>query len=206
MKYFKTYQLFVTLLLLGLFLGGCSPTIQTGYLRDYDKLHEGKYLTNYWSNTPLISKKKYSTIRLEPIAIDRISNQKGVTVEDCREWLRNALVKAASASGAPIVIEARPNGAQARLDIAITQMTPGSAAGRILAGELGMGHASVQVEGLIVDMKSREEVVAFSDRRFSSGAIGFRDIGGDAGPTLVREMLEQIAADIMQELNESFGY
>ncbi len=206
MKYFKTYQLFVTLLLLGLFLGGCSPTIQTGYLRDYDKLHEGKYLQNYWSNTTLIGKKKYSKIQVERIAIDRISNQEGVTAKDSKEWLRDGLIKAARASGTPIVFESRPDGAQARMEISITQMTPGSAAGRIFAGELGMGHASVQVEGLIVDMKSREEVVAFSDRRFSSAAIGFRDFSGDAGPTLVREMLEQIAADIMQELKGSFGY
>ncbi len=206
MKYFKTFQPFITLLLLGSFLGGCAPTVRTDYLRSYDKLHKGKHLDRYWSNTSLISKKKYSTIRVDRIAIDRISNQKGVAAEDCREWLRNALVKASSASGTHIVFEAGPDVAQAKLEIAITEMTPGSAAGRMFAGELGAGHAWVQVEGRIVDIESNEEVVAFSDRRRSSGAIGLRDIGGDAGPSLVREMLEQIAYDVMQELEGSFGF
>ena len=96
--------------------------------------------------------------------------------------------------------------AQAKLEIAITEMTPGSAAGRMFAGELGLGHAWVQVEGRVVDIDLNEEVVAFSDRRRHSGAIGFRDIGGDAGPSLVREMLETIAAELVQELRETFRF
>ncbi len=206
MNYFKTLRLFITPLLLASFLGGCATAKRTGYLQNYDKLDKGRYLENYWSRTPLIGKKKYSTIRVDAISIDRISDQKGLTAENCREWLRNALVNASSASGPHIVFGVGPDGAQAKLEIAITEMTPGSAAGRFFAGEFGMGHAWVQVEGRIVDIESKDELVAFSDRRRSSGAIGLRDIGGDAGPNLVREMLEEIAADLIKELNDSFSF
>ena len=48
--------------------------------------------------------------------------------------------------------------------------------------------------------------MAWSDRRRSSAAIGFRDLGGDSGPTLVREMLEQIAIDLERELRETFQF
>ncbi len=93
--------------------------------------------------------------------------------------------------------------AEAVLHIAITEMTPGSAGGRIFAGELGMGHAFVQVEGRLVDLESGKDLVAFADRRRSSGAIGFEDMGGDAGPRLVRRMLKGIAADLVRELEQS---
>ena len=76
----------------------------------------------------------------------------------------------------------------------------------MFAGELGMGHAWVQAEGRVIDRQSQEELVAWSDRRRSSAAIGFRDLGGDSGPTLVREMLEQIAIDLERELRETFQF
>ncbi len=72
---------------------------RAGYLQDYEKLRKGKHLKNYWSNTAVIAEKKYSTIGVEAIAIERISDKKGVTAEICKEWLRNALSKALSGLG-----------------------------------------------------------------------------------------------------------
>lgn len=158
MKYSRAVWVFITISVLALSLSGCTTALKTGYLRDYDKLQKGKYLENYWSNTTLIDKKKYSAIRVEPIAADRISNQEGVTVEDARKWLQNALVRATSASRRHFVFEAAQVKAQAKLEIAITEMTPGSAAGRMFAGELGLGHAWVQVEGrgLLILIRTRK--------------------------------------------------
>jgi hypothetical protein len=59
--------------------------------------------------------------------------------------------------------------------------------------------AFVQVESQIVDIASREPAVVLADRRRSSGTIDFEDLGGDAGPRLVQRMLEEIAADLVQE-------
>lgn len=198
MKFFKSAQKTIILLLVGLLLGGCASTaIKTGYLGDYAKLQKGKYLENYWVNTSLIDKGKYSNIYVEKIDVSKIMNCAGVTTKEAQRWLQDALTN----YDGLFVFKASPD-VQAKLDIAITEMTPGDAGARMFAGELGMGHAWVQVEGKIEDIKSGKEIIVFSDRRRSSGAIGLRDIGGDVGPTLVREMLEQIAADLAAELKD----
>jgi hypothetical protein len=85
--------------------------------------------------------------------------------------------------------------------MAITYLTPGNATARILAAELGAGHAFVQVEGKLTDAKTGEEIARFADRRRDSGSIGFEDVGGDAGPRLVERLLKGISADVVKELS-----
>ena len=186
----------IVLLLLGL-TGCASSPMRTGYLRNYDRLERGRHLDRYWADSRLVAQRKYSKVRLGGIDVGRISNGPGVTTEDCKAWFRGALGRTPSALSGHLVFD---DAAPAQLDVAITEMTPGSAGARMFAGELGMGHAWVQAEGRVIDRQSQEELVAWSDRRRSSAAIGFRDLGGDAGPTLVREMLEQIAIDLEREL------
>lgn len=198
MKFFKLVQIMTVVLLLGLLSSGCASTaIKTGYLGDYAKLQKGKYLENYWVNASLIDKGKYSNIYVEKIDVSKIMNQGGVTAKEAQRWLQDALANYKN------LFVFNTSNAQANLDIAITEMTPGDAGARMFAGEFGMGHAWIQVEGKIEDIKSGEEIIVFSDRRRSSGAIGLRDIGGDVGPTLVHEMLEEIAADLAAELKDT---
>jgi uncharacterized protein DUF4410 len=185
-------------------LAGCASTpTRTGYLRDYDQLKPGRHLDQYWANRALITQKSYSKIRLGEIDVGRISAHAGVTPEDCKAWFENALRKTPSAHSEHLVAD---DTAPAQLEVAITEMDPGSAAARIFAGELGAGHAWVQVEGRVVDRQSQDQVVAWSARRSSSGTIGIQDVGGDAGPALVRAMLEQIAIDLDSELRETFTF
>ena len=66
-----------------------------------------------------------------------------------------------------------------------------------------MGHAIVQVEGKLIDSSSGKEVACFMDRRRDSGTIGIEDLAGDAGPNLVKRMLEKIASDLAKELSAS---
>jgi hypothetical protein len=166
-------------------------------------LQSGSHLEKYWSDRATIESKDYATIGMAGIDVTRISDKSGVTAEQCEAWLKAALVAnwGKLRSGTTFATEAGQM--EAELRIAITEMTPGSAGGRIFAGEFGMGHAIVQVEGRMVDLTSGKDFVAFADRRRSSGAIGFEDVGGDAGPRLVRRMLEQIAADLVRELQRS---
>ena len=76
----------------------------------------------------------------------------------------------------------------------------------MLAGELGVGNARVQVVGRVSDIATDEELAVFIDRKRSTGGVGLRDIGRDVGPQLVREMLEQSASSIIAEIKESFGF
>ena len=85
-------------------------------------------------------------------------------------------------------------------------MTPGSSSGRMIAGEFGLGHAVVQVEGKMTDAKTHDTIATFGDLRQSSGMIGLQDLAGDAGADLVRDMLEDIGADVMKEIQEDFHF
>jgi len=73
-------------------------------------------------------------------------------------------------------------------------------------GELGAGHAQVQVEGKITNMSNGDLLATFAERRRSSGAVGFKDLGGDAGPALIKHMIGEISSDINDELRSSFFY
>ena len=97
----------------------------------------------------------------------------------------------------------QPDSATAKISLAITYLTPGSVAGRFWAAELGAGHAIVQVDGKVIDAVTGKEIACFEDRQRDSGAIGFEDLGGDAGPRMVKRMLESISVNFVKELSES---
>jgi hypothetical protein len=183
-------------------LAGCSTPTASGYLADYDRLAEGQFLEEYWSDRSAIRAGGYSTIQLSEVSTDRIEDQKGITASECAELLRSSLVQGSLGN---IVASPSGTGRIAQLDVAITNMDPGSAAARIFAGELGAGHAWVQIEGSVVDPKSGEVLASFAERRRSSGAIGFEDVGGDSGPSQVRRMVRDIAIDIRKEIDASFA-
>ncbi len=83
-------------------------------------------------------------------------------------------------------------------------MDPGSATKRIMAGELGAGHAQIQVEGKVIDTGSGETVAAFAEKRSSSGAIGLEDLKGDSGPELIEHLIGLISDDVASELSRTF--
>ena len=181
---------------------GCASATRSGFLTDYARLRSGSHLEKYWSDRAIIESKNYSTIGMAVIDVTRISDKSGVTAEQCATWLKAALQYNSGKVRSGTIFATDQT--EAELRIAITEMTPGSSAGRLsAAGKLGMGHAIVQVEGRMVDLASGKDLVAFADRRRSSGALGTEDFDGDAGPRLVRRMLEQIAADLVRELQQS---
>ena len=149
---------------------------------------------------------KYSVIHVPRVDIHGLSDMHGITAHDCGEWLGDRLAYAARAMPHHFVFGTESHSAQARLTVSITSLTPGSRALRMLVGELGIGNARVQIVGWISDIDSNEELAAFTDRKRSTAGFGFRDIGRDVGPQLVREMLEQSASSIIAEVKESFGF
>ena len=169
----------------------------SGYLSDYSHLHPGKYLEAYWIDVTKANPGNSTAIQLGEIAVDRIHKKKGVTVNDSETWLRNSMLVQ------PVISNDQPDAAY-RLDLAITHMDPGSATKRIMAGELGAGHAQVQVEGKVIAIASGEVVAAFAERRSSSGAIGLQDLKGDSGPELIEHLIKLISDDVNSELRASF--
>ncbi len=186
-------------------LAGCSTPMSSGYLADYQRLEKGQFLERYFADGSAIARGNYDTVVLEIVSTDAIQDQKGVTKAECAQWLEHALVQDPTLTE-KIVVSSGREGSTAELNIAITEMTPGSAGARIFAGELGAGHAWVQVEGTVTDSRTDATLATFADRRRSSGAIGFEDVGGDSGPSLVRRMTEAIGEDIRSELRASFGF
>jgi len=179
--------------------GGCASTpTDSGYLSNYSELQQGKYLEKQLAHTDGIKKTANPKIMLGSISVDKISDKKDVSVKDCVAWLTTGLEKEG-------MISAKNSKAELRMDLAITDMSPGSAANRILAGELGAGHAHVQIEGRVVDIKSGKVLFSFADKQGSSGEIGLDDLGGDAGASLVEQMIVKISKNINKEIRLNFS-
>jgi hypothetical protein len=190
---------FVAAIVAAASLGGCTSVPTTsGYLADYDRLNQGQHLDQYWADASIVQSREPLVILLSEVSGDEITDKKDVTVEDCVSWLRAGLENGGIISGTK-------DDAPVAMDVAITFMDPGSAAKRIWAGELGAGHAQVQVEGKVYDVESGQVLATFAERRSSSGAIGLKDLGGDAGPGLIEQMIKQIGDDVTHELRLTFA-
>ncbi len=175
-----------------------TPTA-SGYLDNYERLKAGQHLERFWGNTSAIHKTVSPKILIGEISVDMISDKKGVTVDECVTWLRTDLKKG------DLFVESAADPV-AKIDLAITFMDPGSATARIMAGELGAGHAQVQVEGKVTDIGSGTLLATFAERGDASGYIGLQDLGGDAGPIMIKHMIEHIAEAINSELEALFSY
>lgn len=169
----------------------------SGYLADYGHLEHGEFLEAFWADKIAAAADMDTEILLGEVSTEKIKKHKGVTVEDCVNWLTTGLQEHAW-------ISTGFADASYRLDLAITHMDPGSASKRILAGELGAGHAQVQVEGKLIEMASGKTVAEFAERRSSSGALGLEDLKGDSGPELIEHLLGLISDDAAAELKAIF--
>lgn len=168
----------------------------SGYLSDYNRLSEGEYLEAYWVDMAQIERSKSPSMFLGEITVAGVKDHKGVTVADCVNWLKKDLLKGMFVTG--------DKAAKYRLDLAITNIDPGSSTKRLWAGEFGAGHAHLQIEGKVVDIKSGKVVAAFAERRHSSGALGAEDLGGDAGPHIIKHLVRLISEDVDREFLSTF--
>jgi hypothetical protein len=198
----------ILLMILGFWISGCTTQgARSGFLSNYEVLSQGKYLPGYWADQKAITQSQYPQILVAGIDTTKIIDQKGITVRDAQESLRQDLEVAANDLGVKkCFIFDKSGTSQALLELGITEMNPGSVAGRFWAGELGAGHAYVQVEGRLVDTVTHKTLATFSVRKRDSGAVGIQDVGGDVGPELVKEMLREISRNIISELKGTFGF
>jgi hypothetical protein len=202
LMYHKKLTFLAVSVALAVLASACATSQPTGFLGTYENLSGGHHIEKVWYDHSQVRAGQYGSVELGRIDTTRIHDRGGVTLNECVAWMRSSLVQFESSDR---ILSLSGSGSPARLDLAITEMNPGGAFMRMMIAELGAGHAWVQVEGRVVDPSTNTVLVTFSDRRRGSGVIGFRDLGGDAGPAMVREMLESIAGDVKQELQEIFA-
>lgn len=196
MKSVKTLMscfLFFSFLTISAWAASPKPT---GYLSDYDQLSHGQDLEAYWADGAAVE--PASEILLGQISTEHVKDKKHITVSDCKNWLKRDMLE-------HTLFASEAADAVYRLDLAITYMDPGSATKRIMAGELGAGHAQIQVEGKVIDIESGQTVASFAEKRSSSGAIGLEDLKGDSGPELIEHLIGLISDDVASELGRTFA-
>ncbi len=191
--------LIIGFILITTLLWGCATTkySNVNLLDNYNSTNNGSYVKSVWINNSKIKSNETFKIFLEEINIDNISDEKGITKIEGKNVLKNSIMNSQYNNG---ILVTKDDTSDYSMALAITNMSPGDRASRMWAGELGFGHANVELQ-VIITNKESERVIEIKDSQSNSGAIGFRDIPEDSGPQLVRELLQAISDNILQELN-----
>src|SRR5215831_13282348 len=151
-------------LILTIVVAGCSTGVQkSGFHSDYSRLYQGKYIKGFWA-APELDRRAVSRVFVEPIDTSRMEPQDKVPATNAVFWLRDS-IETHLKSEPPCGLATQESESTAKLKLAITFLTPGSASGRRWAGEIGVGHAIVQVEGKLIDAKTGNELAEFAERR-----------------------------------------
>lgn len=196
----SVYMVLVAMFLCVVTLVGCaSPPIRSDYAMDTPPLKKGSYLDNVWFDEDALSTNRYSEVRLEGVRGIGVSDQTNLTVDEAIKWLREATIEPGKDS---VVLESTGPGQQtAILELVIIELNPGSTAARFWAGELGAGHAWVQIEGMLTDANSHKLLGYFVDRDRKSGVTTFRNSRGvDSGPGLIQDIIEDMGKNIRKEI------
>ncbi len=171
----------------------CASTpSNTGFTQSGLNFQNGTYLDKVYKNENSVLTRQNMPIRIDSINIDFIHDYPNVSAKYCRNTLEAELVKFFEFSST----QASP---KLTAEFAITYLDPGDAAARIVAGELGAGHAWIQIEGVV---RQKDEIIfAFIDRKRNSGKAGLSDLAGPADKKLVTFMIQEISQLLIKEIN-----
>jgi hypothetical protein len=171
------------------------------------KFRRGEHTKLVWLNKDIKSYKNPILIGLGIINTSYIRDKsqitaslssETITVEYCIDALENSI-------SLPLFgeIEKSFNDSAFKLDLAITEMSPGSQFIRWFA-ILGMGHAWVQIEAILSDVNGNS-VVKLVDRRRHSELRGVKQAFlGETGPNLVTKLINEISINIVSEIRYCF--
>ena len=195
-----THVVFLVLSFVVVLAGCASPPIRSDFMVDKPSLKEGRYVDQVWFDENTVKTSRYGEVRLEVVRGVGISDQTGVTVAEAVQWTKEAITK----PGTDLIVQSNSPGQTAFLELAITELNPGSTAARFWAGELGAGHAWVQIEGKLTDATTRKLIGYFTERERASGVATFRNSrGSDSGPGLVHDIIDDIANKVRKEIESS---
>ncbi len=170
------------------------------------KFSRGKFVNNVLvsetaprlTTTPLVGLGIVDTSRISNVS--RLGNDLSeykVTVQHCIDVLEDEI-------GLPdyTSFDLSDDIVKYRLDLAVTEMNPGSQLLRWLEwlSLLGIGWGRVQLEGVLYDSNGHP-ILSFIDRRKDSELRNWRDIlFGVNAPTMVKRMLVESAIAIFKEI------
>jgi len=158
----------------------------------------GRFVDLASFDRPSLSETGFTGVELRLVEGVGVSDVKNVTLEEALSWLREGLSRPADYRG---VLEGDAGERPAYLDVAITELNPGSTVARFWAGEFGAGHAWVQVEALLRTEPGGSVVGRLVQRTRISGVASFQNSRGrDSGPVLLRQILFKAGVAIQREL------
>src|ERR1051325_1106704 len=185
---------------IGFAVTGWGLAKKSGFITDFERMPRGEHVDRFRSNPQLLTGEALAHVYVAEVDTSSVKDAPKVNSKELAGFLRQAVNDALKQKG--FTPEGDRGAATSELQLAISELNPGDATARIIAAELGAGHA--KVDGKLVS-KSGAEIAAFVDRRNSSGAIGFSDVGGDAGPKLMEDLLRKIAIKAVDELRSEVG-
>lgn len=185
------------------FVLACSRPMPTGYLDQQASLQPARYMDNVWCSDRVAQTPSYANVRVASVEGRGIVDGEGVSVDEAVAWLRSELNPPSDPEATWMRLTGE--GPNVDLEAAITEMTPGSVMKRFWAAEFGAGHAYVQVEARLKDATDGELLCEMVQRTRASGGVGFQDLGGDAGPAMVRRMLGMVARAMRSEIRAQLG-
>jgi hypothetical protein len=181
-----------------LLMTGCATAKRPAAVAGCAPLHVGRHLDGYWS-APDFNRQAMTKIYFAPVETSQIKDRPGVSVADVVQWFTKDTVATIHEYHSWSLVD-RPDESTTKLLITITYFTPGSAAGRIWAGEFGAGSAIVQIEGKLIESATGKQLACFFDDRRDTGAVGFEDMTGEIGPKLVKRTVRRVATNVIREL------
>ncbi len=193
----KIFQIVVLILV----TFGCASVHKASFLDPYDTLRNGRYLERVSISRDLNSIQDFA-IEVKNPSAKGAGQHAFFPPSEVEEYLLSALLSNLdSVGGIKVYHEGakKPSANYLVLETAVTELEPGSKFGRFMAGELGMGHSHIQVEGRLINPIDNKVLFAFVDRRAGS-AMGGMDITGGDPRTLVEDDLEGISNSLAKTL------
>ena len=169
-------------------LVSCTSTpMETDYARGELPRTPGRYVDGAWFDVSKITRLGFTGVELSSVEPFRVSDVKNIAVAEALSWLREGLTEGQVTNQ---ILAGDKSGAVAELEVALTELDPGSTRTRFWAGEFGAGHAWIQVEGIIKEANTGSIVGRLVQRTRISGVFGLHNSRfRDSGPVLVRQML-----------------
>lgn len=197
MNFWGRYAMLGSMLL----LSACARVQKTSFISSPDSLQNGKHLERVAFSPGLNSLQKY-TIEVKRPLTSGTGQHAFFPPSEVQDYLLTSLVDNLE-SGAQIqtILEDSTRTPEHKLilETAVTEIEPGSKFGRFMAGDIGVGHSHVQVEGRLIDPATDKILLQFVDRRAGS-AMGGQDITGGDPRSLVEDDLEGIANALAKTL------